>query len=162
VLTVWEHFVLLWQVRPSAVDYVDARQTALLRDGLHAHLFFARDWVVRAPLDGRVVRDDGGETSVHESKSRDECGGRYAFVVSREHANFQERRSGVEQACDAVSRGKFRAGDMFVVVLARASQGCKVRGLQEVLHARLHVFAVRLESIARGEGCGGEQGEVRG
>ena len=46
------------QERAAGIDEVDARQAVVERDLLRPHMFLDGDRVVRATLDGRIVRDD--------------------------------------------------------------------------------------------------------
>ena len=58
MVAIGEDLRLVRQVRPAAVDEVDARQTVLLRDLLSAQVLLDRHRVIGAALHGGIVADD--------------------------------------------------------------------------------------------------------
>ena len=60
VITVWEDIGLMWQIRATGFDEVDAWESVLLRDFLGAEMLFDCYWVVGAALHTLVGSDENG------------------------------------------------------------------------------------------------------
>jgi hypothetical protein len=74
-----------------------------------------RHRVVRAALDGGVVRDDDALATGHPTDAGDDPGGRGVVVVEAgggQRREFEERAAGVEQGVDALARQQLVAGDV--------------------------------------------------
>ena len=92
------------QKSAARVDEVNARQPVLERDLLRSQMLLDRQWVVRAALDGRVVRDDHTGTPLNDADPRDDAGRRYDAVVlvpGGERTEFEKRAVRVDKAVDA-------------------------------------------------------------
>ena len=107
VLAVGEHLVLLRQERPAGVHEVDAGQAVLQRHLLRAQVLLHRHRVVRAALDGGVVRDDHAGPAGDPPDAGDDPGTRRRVVVhpvGGQRGELEERRRRVEQRVHPVAR----------------------------------------------------------
>ena len=92
------------QERAARVDQIDARQPVLKRDFLRSQMLLDRQRVVRAALDGRVVRDDHTRAPFDDTDAGDDAGRRYDAVVlipGGERAEFEKGAVGIDEAVDA-------------------------------------------------------------
>ena len=118
---------LVRQIGPARVDQINAGQTVLRRDLLGAQMLLHRHRIIRAALDRRVVGDDHDLAAVDEADPGDQPRAVDVALVhaeSRERADFQKRRAGIDQAGDAFARQQLAAGDMTFARLGRAALGC--------------------------------------
>ena len=107
MVAVGEHLGLVRQIRAARVDKVNARQPVLQRDLLRAEVLLDRHRVVSAALHRRVVAHDHALATRYAADSRDDARtGDFAVVqiVCRELADLEERRTGVEEALDTLTR----------------------------------------------------------
>ena len=106
VVAVREHVGLEGEEGAAAVDEIDARQLVLERDLLRAQVLLDGHRVVRAALDGRVVRDDDAGRALHAADARDDPGARGVVVVEAgggQRAQFQERAARVQESVDPLA-----------------------------------------------------------
>jgi hypothetical protein len=112
VVAVGEDLGLVRQVRPAAVDQIDARQAVLLGDLLGAQVLLHRHREIGAALHGGVVGDDHHLAARDPADAGDHAGaGRLAVieVAGGQLADLQERRAGIQQALDALARQQLAA-----------------------------------------------------
>ena len=78
MVAVGKDLVLIGQVRPPAIDQINARQAALLGDLLGAKVLFHRDRKIGATLHGGVIADDHHLPPLDQTDTRDHttAGGR--------------------------------------------------------------------------------------
>ena len=159
VLAVREHLVLQRQEGAARVDEVDAGQAVLERDFLRAQVLLDRDRIVRAALDGRVVRDHQEFAAVDAADAGDEARGRRVVAVHAargERRDLEERAAGVEEGLDALARQQLAARDVLRARgLAAAGRGERLAPLQlgdERRHVRRVLAELRAAGIdARGD-----------
>ena len=110
MVAVRKDLVLMRQIRTAAVDQIDTWQMVRLGNFLRAQMLFDGHWVISAAFDGRVVADDHALTARNAAYSRYEAStGNFAIiqVASCKLADFQERRTAIQQAFDALTRQQF-------------------------------------------------------
>ena len=115
VVAVGEHLGLVRQVRPAAVDQIDARQAVLQRDLLRAQVLLHRHREVGAALHRGVVGDDHHLAARDAADAGDQPrAGRLAVVEAEggQLADLQERRADIEQPLDPLARQQLAALDM--------------------------------------------------
>ena len=81
-----------------------------------------RHRIICAALDGRVVGDDHDLAALDKADSGDQpCAVDVALIhaESCERADFQKRRAGIDQTCDAFARQKLAPRDMTFARLGR-------------------------------------------
>ena len=96
VVAIGEDLGLERQERAARVDEVETRQPVLARDLLGAEVLLHRQRVVRAALDGRVVRDEDALAALDDPDPGDDAGrGRIAVVEvpGGERVQLEERAS---------------------------------------------------------------------
>ena len=126
MLAVGEHLGLVRQIRPARIDQINARQPVLGRDLLGAQMLLDRDRIIRAALDRRVVGDDHDLTAGNDADAGNKPGAVHVALVHAEggkRADFQERRTRIDQAGDAFAGQKLAAGDVTFARLARTALG---------------------------------------
>ncbi len=112
VVAVGEHLVLQRQEGAAGVDEIEARQPVLRGDLLRAQVLLHGQRVVRAALDGRVVRDDHALRALDDADARDDAGARRVAVVEipgGERVQLEEGRVGVDEPVDALARRQLAA-----------------------------------------------------
>ena len=151
VVAVREHLVLQRQERAAGVDQVDARQVVLERDLLRPDVLLDRHREVGAALHGRVVGDDHHLAPLDQAHPGHDAGrGRGAVVepVGRERRQLEERRAGVEDLVDALTRQQLaalvvaRAGLLAAALLGRGD-------VRRDLFDRLQVVVAVLSELGR-------------
>ena len=123
---VGKHFVLHRQEGATGVNEVDARQVVFMGDGLRSDVFLDRHGVVRSTLDSGVVGNEEALASVDHADAGDDTGrvcSSVVEVVSSKRREFQEGRTGVNDALDAFSSKVFASGTMAIDVLSSAALG---------------------------------------
>ena len=126
MIAVGEHLGLVRQIRPARIDQINARQTVLGRDLLGAQMLLDRHRIIRSALDRRIVGDDHDLAAVNDADAGDKSGAVHVALVHAEggeRADFQKRRTGIDQAGDAFAGQKLAAGDVTFARLARAALG---------------------------------------
>src|SRR4051794_4893143 len=124
MLPVRKDLRLVRQVRASAVDQGDARQAVLLGDLLRAKMLLHRHWIIGATFYRGVVADDHDLAKGGAADGRGDPGARdFAIIHSAggELPQFEERRSRIEQALDAIAGQKFAPLDMAIAMLLRTA-----------------------------------------
>ena len=94
MVTVWEHFVLIGQVRATTVDQINAGQMAFRCDFLRAQMFFDRHGVICAPFDRGIIAHDHTIRTVYAPDPCDNpsCGGGIIIHIMRRRCpDFQKR-----------------------------------------------------------------------
>ena len=126
MLAVREHLGLVGQIGAAGIDQIDARQTVLRRDLLRPQVLLHRHRIVGAALDGRVVGDDHRLPAMDEADSGDEPGPVHVALVhaeSRERADFEKGRAGIDQPGDALAGQELAAPDVALARFRRAALG---------------------------------------
>ena len=132
VVAIGEDVGLQRQKGAARVDEIDARQMVLRRDFLRAQMFFHRHRVVRSALDRRVVGHDRARRAGDRADARDDAGRRRVVTVhpvGGQRGEFEERRTGIDEALDALARGQLAALTVTLrrdgtAALAHAGQAC--------------------------------------
>ena len=149
MLAIREHLVLVRQVRPAAVDEVDAREAVLLGNFLRAQVLLDGHRVIRAAFDRRVVADDHHLAAFNPAHACDHArAGRGAVIhaMRSRRADFQKRRARVEKARDPVARQQLAALHMPVPGPFAAAQRRSLSRLADFGHRVQMRLPVRLES----------------
>ena len=112
---------------PPEFDQIDAGQTVLRCDLLGAQMLLHRHRIICSALDRRVVGDDHDLAAVDKADAGDQPRAMDVALVHAEggeSADFQKRRTGVDQSGDPFARQELAPGDMTLARLARAALGC--------------------------------------
>jgi hypothetical protein len=149
VLPVGEHVVLHRQERAAGVDEVDARQPVLGGDGLGPEVLLHGDRVVRAALDGRVVRDDDGLLAAHPADAGDDAGAGDAVLSvlgvvhpgRGERAQLEERAARVQQPVDPVAHQQLSAGGVLLPRRLGAAPAGRGKSFAQIGDQRPHVVS---------------------
>ena len=104
MIPIRKHFILIRQVGTTGIDQIQARQIVLISNFLRAQMFFNRDRIIGAALDGRVITHDDTFLTRHPSDTRNNTGGRRSshamliliHVVGGELREFKKRCSRVK------------------------------------------------------------------
>ncbi len=126
MLAVREHLRLMRQIGAAGVDQIDARQMVFGRDLLRAQMLLDGHGIIGAALDGRIIGDDHRLAAMDQADPGNEPGAvnvPLIHTVSGERADFQKRRTGIDEARDAFARKQLAAPDMPVARLCRAALG---------------------------------------
>ena len=116
---------LVGQVRPAAVDKVDARQAVLLRDLLRAQVLLHRHRVVGAALHRRIVGSDHHLPTADTPDSGDHARTvdvPFVHPVGRQLADLEEGRARIEQTLHAITRQQLAARHVPLAVPLGATQ----------------------------------------
>ncbi len=129
MVAVGEDLRLVRQVRPAAVDEVDARQAVLLRDFLRAQVLLDRHRVIGAALHGGIVAHDHHLPARNAADPADQP--RAVDFVLAVHAvggklaDLEEGRAGIEQPLDPFAREQLAPPDMpLAAAFGPAERGC--------------------------------------
>ena len=134
MLAVRKHFRLVRQIGPAGVDKVDAGQAVFGGDFLRAQMLLDRHRIVGAALDRRIVRHDHRFTAVYEPDPCNETRAMHVALVHAvggERADFQKRRTRVDETGDALASQELATRHMTLTRLGRAAFGGRAAaGLQ--------------------------------
>ena len=150
MVAVGEDLGLERQERAARVDEVEARQPVLACDLLGAQVLFHRQRVVRAALDGRVVRDEDALAALdHPDAGDDARRGRVSVVQlpGGEGVQLEERAPGIDEPVDPLSRGQLAPRTVPLDRLLAAPGGNERGTLAELGDERLHRRAPALERL---------------
>ncbi len=135
MVAVGEDLRLVRQVRPAAVDEVDARQAVFLRDFLRAQVLLDRHRVIGAALHRGIVAHDHHLPARNAADPADQPRA-VDFVlavhpVGRKLADLEEGRAGIEQPLDPFAREQLAPPDMpLAAAFGPAERGCGDGGAQ--------------------------------
>ncbi len=124
MLAVGKHLGLMRQVGAAGIDEIDAGQPVLARDLLRAQMLLHGHRIIGAALDRRIVGDDHRLASLDGADSRDHAGAVHVALVHaerRERRDFEERRTGIDEARHALARQQLAAPDMALAGARRAA-----------------------------------------
>jgi len=124
MIAVGEDLGLMWQIGAARIDQVDAGQAVLFGDLLRAEMLLDRHRVISAALHRRVVADDHRLAARDAADPGDHPGaGNFAIVqvAGGELADLEERRTGIEQAFDAIAREQLSARRVALAALLVAA-----------------------------------------
>ena len=162
VLPVGEHVRLEREERPTRVDEVHAREPVLLCHLLRAEVLLHRERVVRAALDGRVVRDDDAVPPFDHADPGDDPGGRGVAVVELpggERVQLEEGGAGVDETVDPLAGGELAPRAVPLERLLAAAAGHERGALAQLGDEPFHACAAPLEGLVahdvRGEDAHG-------
>ena len=122
MVAVREHIGLMREVGSAAVHEIDAGKPVLLGDLLRSEMLLHRNWIVGPALHRRVIADDHHLLARHPADARDHSGAGHlalVHVAGGELADFEERRTRIEQALNAIAREKLAALEMTLPMLFR-------------------------------------------
>ena len=151
MLAVGKHLRLKRQKRAARVDEIDARQLIVERHLLRAQMLFHRQWIVRAALHRRVVRDDHHVAARHARDAGDDAGARRVVFVHakrRQRRQLQKRRAGIDEAIDALAHRHLPLLAMPLKILGAAAFLCGGDARTELSNELPHAVAVGLEGGA--------------
>ena len=107
VIAVRKHLVLIGQVRPAAVDKVDAGQMVFLRDLLRTEVFLDGHRIVRTTLHGGIVADDHAKSPADLPDPRNRPGtGRGPIIhpMRGHRTDLQKRRPRIQEVRHPIPR----------------------------------------------------------
>ncbi len=107
-----KHLILTRQVGAAGIHQIDARQAVLLGDRLGAQMLLYGQWVIGTAFDRGIVGDDHAFDALDPADSGDHPSSRYLFAVHlmcSQLADFQKRRTGVQQTVDTLARQQLAA-----------------------------------------------------
>ena len=162
MVAVREHLVLKRKERAPGVDEVDAREAILLGHLLRAEVLLHREGEVRAALHGGVVRDDDAGAALDDPDAGDDARGRRLVVVDPEggeRVQLEERRAGVDEPVDPLSRRELAARAMALHRCGAASRGDERGAVAELRDELLHPLRPPVECLVAGD-VGREDGHA--
>ncbi|MCY1506252.1 hypothetical protein D9M68_404960 [compost metagenome] len=139
MIPVRENLVLVRQIGATGVNEIDARQMVFRGDLLRPEVLLHRQRIVGTAFDRRIVADDHAFAARHPADARDQSGRRRIAIVHAvrgRHADFEERRCGIDEIGHPVARQKLAAADMALARGIAAAAGRKLHGLLD-RHDRL-------------------------
>ena len=155
MLAVGKDLVLTRQVGTARIHQVDAGQAVIGGNRLRAQVFLDRDRVVGAAFDGRIVGDDHAFLAGNPADTGNQAASGNPVVavqfVARELADFEKRRTRVEQSVDALAHQHLAAAEVLGARLVIASlcdlgdPGAQV--LDQHRHRRTVVFELGIARI---------------
>ena len=160
VVAIGKHFVLQRQERAARIDEIDARKKVLLGDLLCAQMFLHRYGIVRAALDGRIVRDDDAALVFDRADARDHPGRRAVaavHLVCGEGADLEKVRLRIDEPVDALAGGELAARSVTLRRLRAAARPNREQMLAQVGYQLLHARRITLEVGALTVEARGEQ-----
>ena len=126
MLAIGEDFGLMRQVRPAAIDEVDAWQTVLLRNLLRAQVLLHRHGIIGAALHRGIVAHDHHLTARHAANPADQTSAADRILaihaVRGKLADLQKRRAGVQQPFHPLAGKQFAARHMALAAAFRTAQ----------------------------------------
>mmetsp|Transcript_22728 Transcript_22728/g.37564 ORF Transcript_22728/g.37564 Transcript_22728/m.37564 type:complete len:635 (-) Transcript_22728:3304-5208(-) len=134
VVPVRKDLVLIGQVRPAAVDQVDAGQAILLGDLLGAQVFFDGHGIIGAALYGGVVANHHNLVAHDPANARDHTRTRSRPIIKTmrcRRPDLKKGRARIKQIGDPVTRQHLAPADM---ARARSFPAPFGRGLRHRLH----------------------------
>ncbi len=141
VLPVGEHLVLHGQEGAAGIHQIEAGQAQPLGDGLGPQVFFHRQRVVGAPLDGGIVHHQQAEPASNLAEPCYDAGGGHRLVIDlpgSQRREFEKRRTRVQQLVDALAGQQFATGLMAGVVACAPALGYLGEPGIEIVDQRLH------------------------
>ena len=145
MIAVREYLVLSGQVRASAVDQVDARQSIFPGNLLGAKMLLDRHWVVDAAFHGCIVCKHHHVPTRDTADAGNRTGSRHLALMHamrREKPNLQKRRSRIKQALHPVPGQHLAALEMTGTGAFPAARKRALRGRLELGHPGLHLRPV--------------------
>ena len=125
MLAIVKDLCLVRQVGPAAVDEVDARQPVLHRDFLRAEVLLHRQRIISPALHRRIVAHDHAFAARDAADAGDQARAmNIAFIhtIGNQLADLKERRAGIEQPFDTVTRQQLSARHMALAMLLRPAE----------------------------------------
>src|SRR5262245_49069622 len=115
MVAVGEDLGLVRQVRSTAVDQINTRQSVLLGDLLCPEMLLHRHRIISAAFYRRVVADDHYLAAGHSADAGDHTSARNFAIVhiaGGELTDLEEWRARIEQALNAIARKQLAARDV--------------------------------------------------
>ena len=150
VVAVRKDFILIGQVRPTAVDQIDARQMVFFRDFLSPQVLFHTHREIGAALHCGVIAHDHTIDTVHFAHARDypRRRGRPAVKpVCGQRPDLKKRRSRIQQICDPFTGQHLAAADMAGTGFLAAAKLCCICRFADGLQCRQMRGLVCLEAF---------------
>ncbi len=158
-VTVGEHLRLQLQEAAGAVAQMDHRQPVLHRDVERAHALLDRQRIPGPALDRGIVGADDRLAPRHDSDADDGAGARrFAAIghVGGERGEFEKRRAGIEQSCDALARQHLALARQAVEVALRPPMPRRLLLLAQFARQPAVMGVVGAELGAGGRDHGGD------